>query len=152
MDELRDAPGERGSEGGPVPPPRPGLAESLRQIGASGRAGLAASGEAARALRALIGADLALAGNALGRALALACVAIVFAGSAWLLLMATLATALHDVRGWSWSLALGACAALSLGCAAIGLWQAWRYLRHTRLEATRRQLARLGVGRSAAAS
>lgn len=150
MDELHGAaPHEPGGEDAP---PRPGLAESLRQIGASGRAGLAASGEAAKALRALIGADLALAGSALGRALALACVAVVFAGSAWLLLAATLAAALHDVRGWSWPLALGTCAALSLGLAAIGLGLAWRYLQHTRLEATRRQLARLGVGKPATPS
>lgn len=146
MDEARSAPGGSGDEGPAAP--RPNLAESLRRIGASGRAGLAATGDAAQALRALIAADLALAGSAFGHAVAVACVALVFVGSAWLLLMATLAAALHELRGWSWPLALGTCAALSLALAAIGLWQTLNYLQHTRLQATRRQLARLGVGKS----
>ena len=37
-------------------------------------------------------------------------------------------------------------ALLSLGAAAAAGWTAMRYFEHTRMKATRRQLARLGVG------
>jgi hypothetical protein len=73
-------------------------------------------------------------------------VAIAFGGSAWMLLMATLTAVLHDMVGWSWTLSLGVCALLSLLVTAFGIWQALRYFEHTRLQATRRQLARLGIG------
>jgi uncharacterized membrane protein YqjE len=126
--------------------PAPDLAESLRQIGANGRAGLGAVSDAAKALRILIAADLSLARSAFGRVLAFTGVAIAFGGSAWMLLMATLTAVLHDALGWSWTLSLGACALLSLLVTAFGIWQAMRYFEHTRLQATRRQLARLGIG------
>lgn len=139
---------------GPTPPPgagkpdasAPDLAESLRQVRAAGRAGLGAANEAAKALRILIGADLSLARSAFGRALAFTGVAIAFGGSAWMLLMATLTAVLHDALGWSWALSLGVCAALSLVVTALGGWLAMHYFEHTRMQATRRQLARLGIG------
>ena len=126
--------------------PAPDLAESLRQLGANGRAGLGAVSDAAKALRILIAADLSLARSAFGRMLAFTGVAIAFGGSAWMLLMATLTAVLHDVLGWSWTLSLGVCALLSLLVTAFGVWQAIRYFDYTRLQATRRQLARLGIG------
>jgi uncharacterized membrane protein YqjE len=126
--------------------PAPDLAESLRQIGANGRAGLGALSDAGKALRILLAADLSLARSAFGRALAFTGIAIAFGGSAWMLLMATLTAVLHDVLGWSWTLSLGACALLSLLITAFGIWQAIRYFEYTRLQATRRQLARLGIG------
>ena len=139
---------EPGSEQTPKPgaDPAPDLAESLRQIGATGRAGLGAAADAAKALRILIAADLSLARSALGRALAFAGVAIAFGASAWMLLMATLTAVLHDALGWSWTLSLGVCALLSLLVTAFGIWRAMHYFEHTRLQATRRQLARLGLG------
>jgi hypothetical protein len=48
--------------------------------------------------------------------------------------------------GWAWSLSLLLAAALSMVITAIGGWMAMRYFEHTRLQATRRQLARLGIG------
>lgn len=129
----------------------PDLAESLRELGASGRAGVAAATDAARALRSLVAADLSLARSALGRALALVGVAIVFGASAWLLLVATLVAFLASL-GLSWFAAALIGAALSLAVTAYAGWQAMRYFEHTRLLATRRQLARLGIGELSDAS
>lgn len=127
-------------------PPPPDLSESLRQVGAAGRSGFTASVDAAKAFRSLLSADISLARSAFGRALAFTGVAIAFGASAWLLLMATLVVFLTRQVGWSWSLALLATALLSLLVTAFGAWQAMRYFEHTRLQATRRQLARLGIG------
>lgn len=126
--------------------PAPDLAESLREIGAAGRAGLSAATEAAKALRILVSADLSLARSAFGRALAFTGVAVAFGGSAWMLLMAALTAVLHDALGWSWTLSLASCAGLSIAITALGVWRAMHYFEHTRMQATRRQLARLGLG------
>ena len=79
---MSDSPGEER--------PAPDLAEALKELGETGRAGLSAAGDAAKALRILIAADIALVRSAFGRTLAFAAVAIAFGASAWLLLMATL--------------------------------------------------------------
>jgi hypothetical protein len=140
---------------GPTPPPdagksgaapAPDLAESLRQVRDAGRAGLGAANDVAKALRILISADLSLARSAFGRALAFTGVAIAFGASAWILLMATATALLHDGLGWSWTASLGLCAAVSVAITALGAWLAMRYFEHTRMQATRRQLARLGIG------
>lgn len=130
--------------------PAPDLGESLRQVSDAGRAGLGAAKDAATALRILISADISLARSAFGRTLALTGVAIAFGASAWLLLMATLIVFLHDRLAWSWALAMLVTSLLSLVITAFGAWQGMRYFEHTRLQATRRQLARLGVGELAA--
>jgi len=139
---------------GPTPPPgagtpgaapAPDMAETLRQLRDAGRTGLGAANDAAKALRILVSADLSLARSALGRTLAFTGVAIAFGASAWMLLMATVTALLHDL-GWSWTLSLGVCAGLSLAITAFGAWQSMRYFEHTRMQATRRQLARLGIG------
>ena len=73
--------------------------------------------------------------------------AIAFGASAWLLLMAALIAWLSLGLGWPWSLSLLLAAALSIvdhRRSAAGM--AMRYFEHTRLQATRRQLARLGIG------
>jgi uncharacterized membrane protein YqjE len=127
-------------------PPAPDLADTFRQLGQSGRAGLSAANDAAKALRILVSADISLARSAFGRTLALTGVAIAFGASAWMLLMATVIALLHDGLGWSLALALAACAGVSLVITALGGWLAMRYFEHTRLQATRRQLARLGIG------
>ena len=134
--------GERGGEAGPAPD----LAESLRQLGATGRATWGAGRDAATAFRILLSADISLARSAFGRTLAFTGVAIAFGASAWLLLMAALIVWLNQGLGWAWSLALLLAAALSLAITAVGGWMAIRYFEHTRLQATRRQLARLGIG------
>jgi uncharacterized membrane protein YqjE len=124
----------------------PDLLESLREFRDAGRSGAAAAGEAAKAFRTLVSADIALARSAMGRAAAFTAVAIAFGASAWLLLMAALIVALVRQLGWPWSVALLSTAALSLVVTGYGAWRALHYFEHTRLRATRRQLARLGFG------
>jgi hypothetical protein len=135
---VSDSPGEER--------PAPDLAEALKGRGASGRAGLSAAGDAAKALRILIAADRSLARSAFGRTLAFTAVAIAFGASAWLLLMATLIVGLSRGLGWSWSLSLLLTAVLSVAITLFAGWRAMRYFEHTRLQATRRQFARLGFG------
>lgn len=126
--------------------PPPDLLEALRQLGTTGRAGLGAAGEAAKSMRSLVSADISLARSALGRTLAFTGVAIAFGASSWLLLMATLIVVLSRELGWAWSTSLLATAALSVIVTWFAGWQAMRYFEHTRMQATRRQLARLGIG------
>lgn len=123
-----------------------GIAEALRELGAGGRATLEAGRDAGKALRILLAADISLARSAFGRTLAFTAVAIAFGASAWLLLMATLVVGLSRGLGWSWPLALLATAGLSVAVTVAAAWRALRYFEHTRLQATRRQLARLGIG------
>lgn len=118
----------------------------FRDIGAAGRSGLAAAKHAGNALRALVAADIALARSALGRALAFTAVAIVFGVSAWLLLMAALVAVLGAAMQWSWPLALSVVALANVAVTGWAGWRAIGYFEHTRMKATRRQLARLGIG------
>jgi hypothetical protein len=106
------------------PDSAPGIDEAVRQLGATGRATWTAGRDASKAFRILLAADVSLARSAFGRTLAFTGVAIAFGASAWLLLTS----------------------ALSIAVTVIGGWMAMRYFEHTRLQATRRQLARLGIG------
>ena len=131
----------------PTPDPvTPDIAEALREFSASGRAGFKAANDVAKSLRILIAADFSLARSAFGRTLALTGVAIAFGASSWLLLMATLIVALTRGLGWSWSLAMLLTAGLSFVATVLAAWFASRYFEHTRMQATRRQFARLGMG------
>ena len=123
----------------------PGLEEALRGLGEEGRAGLKAATDVAKALRILIAADISLARSAFGRTLALTGVAIAFGASAWLLLMAAMIAAMQ-AAGLSWVIALLIAALLSVAVTAGAGYAAMRYFEHTRLQATRRQFARLGFG------
>ena len=123
----------------------PGIEETLRGLRDEGRAGLKAAGDAAKALRILVAADISLARSAFGRTLALTGVAIAFGASAWLLLMAAMIAAMQ-AAGLSWVIALLIAALLSVAVTAGAGYAAMRYFEHTRLQATRRQLARLGIG------
>ena len=127
-----------------------GIEDSLRELGATGRATWDAGRDAAKAFRILVSADISLARSAFGRTLAFTGVAIAFGASAWLLLMAALIAWLSLGLGWPWALSLLLTAALSIVITGLGGWRAMRYFEHTRLQATRRQLARLGVGELAA--
>ena len=127
-------------------PPPPDLAESLRELRDSGKAGLGATGDAARALRDLVAADVSLARSAAGRSAVFAGIAVMFGVSAWLLLMTALIVVLSRIVGLPWWLSLSGCGLLSLLCAWLALRKAEDYFEHTRLKATRRQLARLGIG------
>ena len=124
----------------------PGIDEAVRQLGATGRATWTAGRDASKAFRILLAADVSLARSAFGRTLAFTGVAIAFGASAWLLLMAAVIAWLSLGLGWAWSLSLLLASALSIGITAVGGWMAMRYFEHTRLQATRRQLARLGIG------
>ena len=124
----------------------PDLADSIREVGAAARAGLGEVGHAAKAFRTLLAADVSLARSAFGRAMALTGVAIVFGASCWLLLMAALIVFLSRQLGLPWAASLLLCALLSGAITVWAAWQADRYFDHTRMQATRRQLARLGIG------
>lgn len=128
------------------PAAAPGIEDAVRQLGATGRATWTAGRDASKAFRILLAADVSLARSAFGRTLAFTGFAIAFGASAWLLLMAALTAWLSLGLGWAWSLSLLLTAALSAAITAIGVWMAMRYFEHTRLQATRRQLARLGIG------
>ena len=124
----------------------PGIDEAFAELRDTGRAALGAGNEAFKAFRILFAADVSLARSALGRTLALTGVAIAFGASCWLLLMAALVTWLARGVGLSFPVALLLCALLSGGVTGWAIWQALRYFEHTRMQATRRQLARLGIG------
>jgi uncharacterized membrane protein YqjE len=126
-------------------PTSPSLEESLRQFGDAGRAGFSSALDTGRALRNLVVADFALAHAALVRTLLWLAVVAVFSASSWLLLMALL-VALLQHGGMSWPAALAIAAGLSLLIAIFGAWQMNRYFKHTRMDATRKQLAKLGIG------
>ena len=126
--------------------PTPDIADAFRELGDTGRATWQAGREAATAFRILFSADVSLARSAFGRTLALTAVAIVFGASAWLMLMAALIAWLSLGLGWSWSLSLLLTGAVSLVFTGFAGWMGMRYFEHTRFQATRRQLARLGIG------
>lgn len=141
-DQADPGPAPVGVDGAPPPD----LQEALRQVVAAGRSSLSAASDASRAFRGLIAADVSLARSAFGRSLAFAGLAVAFGASAWLLLMGTAITFLRGQVGLSWTTSMLACAALSLLACGLAAWGAMRYFEHTRLQASRRQLARLGIG------
>lgn len=126
--------------------PPPDLDEALRQVMGAGRSSLSAVSDASKAFRSLVAADVSLARSAFGRSVAFTALAIAFGASAWLLAMATTVVLLRVQVGLSWTVALLACAGLSLVICALAAWGAIHYFEHTRMKATRRQLARLGFG------
>lgn len=124
----------------------PHLDESVRRFGRAGRGTLDAALDAGRALRKLVVADLALSRSALGRAMAWTAVAVVFGASAWLLIAGTLIALLRNLFGWSWLASIALTALVSLVVAAVASWRASVFFDYTGLHATRRQLARIGIG------
>jgi uncharacterized membrane protein YqjE len=121
-----------------------GIDESLRTIGAEGRATLASALDTGRALRRLASADFALARSALGRGLAWTGVAVVFGASAWLLLMGAL-IALMQRFGFSWLASISTAALLSLAVAGFSAWRVSVFFDLAGMHATRRQLSRIGL-------
>ncbi len=122
----------------------PGVSQTLHRLGEEGRATLRAGRATLRALRVLLAADFALARAAATRAAVCVALAVTFGGSAWLLLMAALIAALQAL-GLSWLGALLLAALLSLAATAAAAWGAVRYFGHTGMQASRRQLSRLGL-------
>lgn len=142
---MRPAEGEGEHDDGADKRPTPDIADSVRELGAASRASVAAATDAAKALRSLLAADMALARSAMGRTITFAGLAVAFGASAWLLLVAALVLLLSQL-GLSWMMALLVGAAISLAVTAYAGWRAAHYFDYTRLKATRRQLARLGIG------
>ena len=142
MADEASQPGTRRDES----PPAPGIDEAFAQLKDTGRATWSAGNDAFKAFRILFTADVSLARSAFGRTLAFTGVAIAFGASCWLLLMAALVTWLSRGLGMSFAAALLLCAVLSAAITGWAIWQAQRYFDHTRMQATRRQLARLGIG------
>jgi hypothetical protein len=122
----------------------PSLDETFRQVGAAGRAAMDSAKDTGRAMRRLFSADLALARSAFGRALAWVAVAIVFGGSAWLLVTGALIAVLQRL-GWSWLQSLSLVAAISVIITGVAVWKVGHYFDMTGMHATRRQLSRLGL-------
>ncbi len=122
-----------------------GLGDTLRALGADGRASFDAALATGQALRELLAADLALARGALLHTLIWAGLALVLAGSAWLILMASLVAALQAL-GLSWLAATATAGGISLVAAVLAALAARRALQHADLHATRRQLAKLVAG------
>lgn len=122
------------------------LLASFRQVAESGQAGLADARDATKAMRTLVAADVSLARSALGRTLAFTAVAIVLGVVAGLMLISALVFGTSrwlDMPLWGSFLLLGVLCSLATWFAG---WRAMRYFDHTRMKATRRQLARLGIG------
>lgn len=136
---------DNAEEAGVDQEPPPHLDESVRRVGAAGRETFGAGRDTFRALRRLVGADLALARGAVTRALPWAVMALVFAFSTWLMLLAVMVTAFHAL-GLGWLASTGLSAAISLVATGLAAWRMAAYLKHAGLQATRRQLAGLGLG------
>jgi hypothetical protein len=145
---MREPGGEQqdDSAGGDPDVAAPGIDEAVRQLGATGRATWTAGRDASKAFRILLAADVSLARSAFGRTLAFTGAAIAFGASAWLLLMAAMIAGLNRGLGWPWWVSLLLAGVLSVAITVAAGWQAMRYFDHTRLQATRRQLARMGIG------
>ena len=122
----------------------PDLGEAIRDVGAAARAGLSEAGNAAKAFRTLVAADVSLARSAFGRAMALTGVAIVFGASAWLLATAA-GVALMQRFGLSWLASLSIAAVFNLAITALAAWRTSRFFDYMGLHATRRQLSRMGL-------
>jgi len=144
---MSEASSSQSSSSGADPPhTAPPLQESLRQVRDAGRSVWQAGGDASKAFRTLLAADVSLARSAFGRTLAFTGIAIAFGASGWLLLMGALIVGLSRGLGLSWAWSMLICAAISLAVAGWAVWKGQAYFEHTRMQATRRQLARLGIG------
>lgn len=128
----------------PESAPAPGLDETLRQVGTAGKATLGSAAGTARALRKLVVADLALARSALGYALIWISAAIVFGASAWLLMTSALIVLLERM-GLSWLQAFSFAALANLAITGFAVWRGSYFFDQARMNATRRQLKRLGL-------
>ncbi|PJK12147.1 hypothetical protein CO610_00255 [Lysobacteraceae bacterium NML95-0200] len=122
------------------------ILEAFRRVGEGSKASLASTFASVRALRALVLADIALARSALGRSVAFTAIAVVFGAVGGLLLMAALVAALVTYLKLSWWLSLLLVGLFCLAATAFSAWRALAYFEHTQMHATRRQLAKMGLG------
>lgn len=143
MEQPSAPPGE--NPGDPPSPQPPPLDEAARRIGAAGKELGAELWAALRSFRALLMAELALSRAAMLRVLVLATIGTALGATAWLYLMAMGVLGLRAF-GLPWWAAVGIPALVSLLGAGLCAWLALQALEDTQFKATRRQLARLGVG------
>lgn len=146
MSDEHDEPTDSSRPAGESAGTPPHLDESVRRLRASGQATLGSAIDTGRALRKLVFADLALSRSALGRALAWFAVAIIFGASAWLLFMGAVIALLQGVFGLSWLLSISIATLVSLAVTALAGWRVSVFFEYAGMHATRRQLARIGIG------
>ncbi|MBS0463333.1 MAG: phage holin family protein [Proteobacteria bacterium] len=132
----------------PQPPPSsqspasdvPPLDESARAIYRAARTLAGAWSGQFAALRALLAADLALAGSALVQGLILLVAAAVVLATAWALLAGLAVWALHRVGlDWGWAIVIPMAVSVAVG--ALAIWRAQAALRLADLAASRQQAA-----------
>jgi hypothetical protein len=145
-------PGDTGAPAGPAmqqdesaPADAPPLDESVRRIADAGQALAGSVWGTFKAFRALVVADLALSRSAAGRILVLGAVGTALGASAWLFGMGLMVVVL---RGFDmpWWLAIAIPTLVSAAGAALCALLALRAFELTRFQATRRQLAKIGIG------
>lgn len=124
------------------PPP---LDESLRDMADAGKQVLGSAWGTLRAFRALVVADLALSRSAAGRVLVLGAVGTVLGVSTWLFGMGLLVVVLRSFE-LPWWAAIAIPTGMSLIGTVLCAWMALRAFELTRFQATRRQLAKFGIG------
>lgn len=134
-------PGDRNGGRGDTPP----IDESVRRIADAGSALAGSAVGTFKAFRALVVADLALSRSAAGRVLVLAAVGTALGASAWLFGMVLLVLVLRSF-GLDWWIAVAVPTLLSMLGSAACAWFALRAFELTRFQATRRQLAKIGIG------
>ena len=125
-----------------APPP---LDEAARRIADAGSALAGSVLGTFKAFRALIVAYLALSRSAAGRVLVLGAIGTVLGVSAWLFGMVLLVVALRALE-LDWWVAVAIPTALSAIGTGVCFWLALRAFELTRFQATRRQLAKIGIG------
>lgn len=136
-------PGDNGDrDGGAKAPP---IDEAARRIAAEGAALAGEAWGTFKAFRALMVADLALSRSAAGRVLVLGAIGTALGASAWLFGMGLLVVILR-AAGLPWWGAIAIPTAISALGAGLCAWFGLRAFELTRFQATRRQLARLGIG------
>lgn len=127
---------------GPGTPP--GLGDSAKRIGVTGKATVESAVATGRALRHLVAADLALAQAALVRIVVFTVVAALFGAATWLLVIVCAILALHAL-GLSLLAASLIGTIVSLIVTAIAGWRISVYAKDTTLSHTRTQLQRFGL-------
>lgn len=118
-----------------------GLGDTARRLYAEGETVARGVLRTLDALQALAGHEAALARAALPQAVLFAGIAVALGLATWLYLMALLVAWLHLLLGWPGAMAVAT--ALSLLGAGACLWRCIVLLKMTRFEATRRQLREL---------
>ncbi len=130
-----------------APVKAPHFDESVRRVLGSGKATLGSAVDTGRALRKLVAADFVLARSATGRAAAWLAAAIVFGATSSLLLMGAIIALLRATIGLSWLASISLAAVISLVATGVAAWRTSVFFDLAGMHASRRQLARIGIGR-----